>query len=311
MEKTWTPLELVKVSAGYLAQKSVPQARLDAEVLLAHVLGCKGRVGLYAAFEKPVEGEALARYRELIRRRAAREPVSRILGEREFMGLPFRVTPAVLSPRPETEILVEAVVRRIEGPKKRRSEQETPADGAAPAAPSAPATPRILDLGTGSGCIALAVAAQCPGARITAIDLSAEALAVARENADRLGLAERVEFREGDWFGACRPGETFDYVLSNPPYIADGDPEVWPEVRDYDPPGALYAGPDGLAAHKRIASGVEIWLNPGAFVFLEVGAGQAAQVCRMLRETTLLEEISAIRDHAGIDRVVTARRPAL
>ncbi len=369
-EKIWKPLELVKVSADYLSTKQVPNPRLDAELLLCDIMGLKRRVDLYAGFEREVSGKELSSYRELIRRRAAREPVSRILGRREFMGLTFAVTPDVLSPRPETELLVETAIEAVR-PKKpepelsadepveqsaAEAETEQPemmpeelerlldsygedaddpdaddkASAAAPArtrsAASSPAAKkaapngrknrepamrgpalRALDLGTGSGCIAIALAAMLPEARVTAVDASPGALAVAKENAKKAGVAERIEFRRGDWFAACRDGEKFDVALSNPPYLVKGDDGIWPEVGLYDPPMALYGGQDGLDCYRRIIPDLAEWLVPGGLALFEVGAGQAGKVADLLAGNGF-ESVGAIKDYAGIERVVKGRR---
>lgn len=359
-EKLWLPLDLVKVTADYLGSRRVPSPRLDAEVLLCEVLGLARRVDLYAGFEREISGKELAAYRELIKRRAAREPVSRILGRRDFMGLSFSVTPDVLSPRPETELLVEAALelfrpKRPETPEPAAPEEAEPeADGVAealaqylddyardadsdeepetagPAKPArAPggmaagkkreAAPRpppsdpafaALDLGTGSGCIAVALAALCPGARVTAVDASPKALAVAKKNAKAAGVEARVQFRQGDWFAACRDGDRYDVVLSNPPYLVEGDPDIWPEVSRYDPPTALYGGKDGLDCYRRLIPDAAEWLAPEGWLLLETGAGQAARVAEMLRGRGF-REVNVGRDYAGVDRVVRAKAPGL
>lgn len=340
--KTWTPPALVKTSAEYLAGKGVPGAKLDAELLLCHALGAGKRLELYTGFDRPLEESELAAYRELVRRRAAREPVSHILGRREFMGLSFAVTPDVLAPRPETEILVEQALALLSPPRRKRSEEYfarleaalPPGTAAAEIEParvaeSGPAdetfspeerpvsplwekeTLKVLDLCTGSGCIAAAVAAMCPRARVVATDVSAAALAVAEKNAAAAGVAERIEFRRGDMFAACVAGEGFDLVLSNPPYLVEGDPAIWPEVRDYEPALALYGGDDGLDFQRIIANETEKWLNPGGWLLVEVGCGQAEAVQKLLGAATLLDGIGAVRDHCGIDRVVAARKPEL
>ena len=364
MPPPWTPLALVKTSADYLTGKGVPGARLDAEILLCRALGLRGRVELYAGFERAVAPAELDRYREWIRRRAAREPVSRILGEKEFMGLRFAVTPAVLSPRPESEILVEAALARLRPPKPRaapsRGAVEPEEDGAADAAagawmdalldayaqgggedddPDAPEVPtppvaaagpprpppprwrgaaaaaavpaapaRILDMGTGSGCLAVALAVRHPAARVAAVDISAEALAVARANARELGVGDRVEFRLGDWWDACAPDEAFDVIVSNPPYLTEGDPDIWPEARDYDPPKALYGGGDGLAFFRRLAEGWPGRLKAGGWLLAEVGFGQSERVADAWRASGL-SDVEIINDHADIGRVVAGRRP--
>ena len=368
-EKTWKPLDLIKVSAEYLAGKDVPGPRLDAEVLLCATLGLARRVDLYANFERTVSGKELSSYRELIRRRSLREPVSRILGRREFMGLAFKVTPDVLSPRPETELLAEAVIECV-NPKKNTlpSEEEAAEENARtdsadaseelmsaelaqlldsyaedvdddsdlerdgitlsrPAAHSAPKRapapagkkPRqeaarvsatILDLGTGSGCIAVSLAAHLPGSRVVAVDASPKALAVAKKNAQQAGVGERVDFRQGDWFAGCRGGERFDVIVSNPPYLVEGDGEIWPEVSRYDPPAALYGGQDGLDCYRRIIPNAPDWLAPEGWLFFEVGAGQARRVADMLTRRGF-REVDVLADYGGVDRVVKGKAPIL
>jgi len=367
-EKAWKPLELVKVSADYLASKEVRQARLDAELLLCDIMGLERRVDLYAGFEREISGKELTQYRELIKRRAAREPVSRILGRREFMGLAFAVTPEVLSPRPETELLVEAAVEVVRPKKAAFPADETAgaepaadapeeADGESPemaahlamlldsyaedsddpdgeneialspgvpvrgavrrapppepkrSAAKAETAPRdrvrILDLGTGSGCIAVSLAALLPEAVVLAVDASPGALAVARGNAKNAGVAERIAFRRGDWFAGCRDGEKFDVIVSNPPYLVKEDPEIWPEVALYDPPMSLYGGSDGLDCYRRIIPDLGNWLAEGGTVLLEVGDGQAGRVAEMLANAGF-SEVSKIRDYGGVERVVKA-----
>ncbi len=365
-EKQWKPLELVKVTADYLASKGVDSPKLDAEILLCEALGLKQRIELYAGFEQVVEPERLARYRAMVRRRAAREPVSRILGAREFMGKRFAVNQRVLSPRPETEMLVEAVIAFF-NPKTfaiAEEEPETAADNSElgdalqaelsrlldsygedigeeeideepdpqpetltlrqaarqrssrrqcaaarpcsrPEQPAGKAGEKILELGTGSGCIAVALAAALPQAALVAVDISREALDTAAGNARRLGLDGRIEFRLGDWFSSCRPGEAFDAIVSNPPYLVEGDPAIWPEVADYDPPLALYGGSDGLACYKKITAEAPAWLRPGGGIFLEVGSGQAEAVSSLLQQYRF-SRIERQKDYAGCERLVQA-----
>ncbi len=321
--KTWTPLPLVKTTAAFFADKGIDSARLDAELLLCHVLGLANRIELYTGFERPLTSAEVDAYRAFVRRRAAREPVSHILGYRDFMGIRFRVTPAVLAPRPETEILVEEAVRWIEGRTAgppdlavEESGSEAPAEEEAagpggeavdPGAARGSAPARVLDLGTGSGCIGVSVAALCPGATVVATDIDPETLAVARTNAEDAGVADRVELREGDLFAACMPGDTFDLILCNPPYVAEGDPEVWPEVRDYEPAVAVFSGADGFEFHQRVAAEAETWLNPGGALLLEVGAGQAEDVQALVDRAQGLVPERTLADHAGVARVVVAR----
>lgn len=237
-------------AAARLRAAGVPDAAADARRLLAHALGlAPGRLTL--ALPGPLPEAAAARFAEAVARRAARQPVAQILGERLFWGRPFRVTPDVLDPRPETETLVAAALE----------------------APFA----RMLDLGTGSGCLLLTLLAECPGATGLGTDISAAALAVAADNATRLGLAARAAFARADWFSGV--SGFFDLIVSNPPYIAAAEwATLAPEVRDWEPRAALTPGEDGLAAYRAIAAGAGGHLAPGGRLVLEVGAGQGEAV---------------------------------
>ncbi len=281
--KARTPLELVRLAAGYLAEKGVSSPRLDAEVLLAHVLGVP-RIRLYTEFDKPLEPAEVAAYREAVRRRARREPVAYITGEREFWSLRLRVDPRVLIPRPETEVLVETCLARMG------------AEGV------------LLDLGTGSGAVALALLSERPGWRAVGVDVSAGALEVARGNARSLGLAERLDLRAGDLYGPVA-GERFDLIVSNPPYVPSAELDrLEPEVSRYEPRGALDGGPDGLAVLRRIAGRARHHLEPGGFLAVEIGAGQGPAV-RQLLEGAGLAGVRVVPDHAGRDRVAVGLWP--
>ncbi len=279
---TRTPLELVRLATGYLAEKGVATPRLDAEVLLAHVLGVE-RIRLYTEFDKPLEEPEVAAFREALRRRARREPVAYITGEREFWSLPFRVGPGVLVPRPETELLVEAA---LEG---------------------APPEGRILDLGVGSGCVLLAFLTERPGWTGVGTDVSDAALALARENAEALGVADRADLRRGDLFAPVA-GERFDRIVSNPPYVPRDEIEgLEPEVSRYEPRGALDGGPDGLDVIRRIAAEAPRFLAPEGRLLLEFGKGQDAAVRDLLAEAGF-SRVEIRRDLAGIPRVAVAGR---
>lgn len=271
----------VDQGAARLAAAGIETARLDARVLAAHGLG-RDPSFILTRPETVLSDQDKTVIDRLLARREAREPVSRILGEREFWSLTFRVTEATLTPRPETETLVEHAVTRI-----RESGR-----GAAPL--------RILDLGTGTGCLLLAVLSELPGASGLGIDLSADAVAVAAENAGRLNLDPRASFQVGDWAdGLAGP---FDVILSNPPYIADGDKSALPpEVREFDPPQALFAGTRGLDAYAAIAPQAAGLLAPGGFVLLELGQGQEADVTAIFARAGLMS-LDARADLAGIVR---------
>jgi release factor glutamine methyltransferase len=222
-------------------------------------------------------------YREAIARRARQEPVQYITGVQEFYGRPFAVTPAVLIPRPETEHLVEAVLALRPAPR------------------------RILDIGTGSGILAITLALEVPNASLTATDISSEALAVAQQNARALGAAERIRLRESDLFASLRKGDRFDCIVSNPPYVATSE-VLEPQVRDYEPVTALYAGDDGLAVYRRLIPESLAHLEPGGDLLLEIGYGQRDAIAKLLI-TSDLTEIQFIEDLQQIPRVAIAQRP--
>jgi release factor glutamine methyltransferase len=235
----------------------------------------------------------VARYRDVVARRAAREPLQYLTGVQEFWSLAFKVTPAVLIPRPETEGLIDAFLRLCETP-----------------------DPVVLDIGTGSGCLAVTVAREIPGARVLAVDLSEAALAVARENAAAHGVAARIDFRRGDLFDPFRrPGSDLagrvDFILTNPPYLGDDEfPGLMPEVRDHEPRGALSAGPDPLAAHRRLARECVEFLKPGGYLIAEMGLGQETALRPLYGGQPGLEVAVVNRDLAGIPRVlVVSARP--
>ncbi len=284
----WTVLELLRSATTHLAEHGAEDARLDAELLLARVLGCD-RVGLYVAHDRPVGDEDRAAFRELVRRRSRGEPVAYILGQREFHGLSFQVDRRCLVPRPETEHLVDEAVRRL------RSRP-----------PDAPA-PRILDLGTGSGCIAVSLAREFPGAHVTAVDLAPEALEVARRNAQALVPDALLRFLEGDLFSPVPPGESWDLVLSNPPYIGDAEWGDLPtEVRAFEPPLALRAGPDPWIYYDRILGGVRGRMSPGGAVILELPGDPSPPVGRWSPLLAPETPLRVLADLAGRPRVLVA-----
>jgi release factor glutamine methyltransferase len=263
----------------------IESPELDARILIGHALALD-HARLVAAEKQELSGSAASQIEALAKRRLAREPVARILGEKEFWGLSFRVTPAVLVPRPETETVVELALSL--------------ADRAAPL--------RIIDLGVGSGAILLALLCELPRARGTGIDIAGDALDVARANAERLGLVDRAEFALCDF--AAVDG-TFDLVVSNPPYIASpyiasiDIAALAPEVRDHDPRHALDGGPDGLAAYRTIAAIAPRLLRPGGYLVVEIGAGQETAASKLLAQNGLV--IAAARhDLSGILRALAA-----
>jgi release factor glutamine methyltransferase len=279
-QETWTVLKVLTWTKGYLAEKGVENARLEAEWLLCAALGLD-RVGLYVNFDRPLTEAELAAYRGMVMRRARREPLQYILGTQEFMGLDFEVSSAVLIPRHDTETLVEEAVR-LGGDAK-----------------------RILDMGAGSGCIAVTLAKKLHGAELFGVEKSPEALAMARRNAERHGTA--VTLREGSLFEPFT-GERFDLIVSNPPYIPTGViAELQPEVRDHEPRAALDGGPDGLAFYRVIIPAALDYLNTGGWLLVVVGAVQAEQVRALFGETGKFGELFTAKDQGGIERVVGGR----
>ncbi len=282
-----TLLEFLQVTAKFLAGKGVDGARLDAELLLAEVLGLT-RTQLYTNFERPLAEGEIARFRELVRRRAAREPVAYITGRREFWSLDFVVDRRVLVPRPETELLVELAVEAV----RARGVEH----------------PLVADVGTGSGAIAVAIAKELPGARVVATDRSEAALEIAPANAGRHGVADRIEFRRGDGCDALAGAGPFDVVVSNPPYIRSAEMDsLAPEVREWEPRWALEAGSDGMSVTTPLVERAFALLAPGGSLLVEVGT-QAALV-REAFERGGYGNVAVRRDLAGLERVVAGRRP--
>ncbi|CAM4516818.1 peptide chain release factor N(5)-glutamine methyltransferase [Corallococcus exiguus] len=260
MSDVWTIRRLLTWTTGHFEKRGVDAPRLTTEILLAHVLKT-GRVRLYVDLDRPLSKDELAAFKALIERRMAGEPTNYLTGTKEFYNRPFKVDARVLIPRPETELLVEAVLHSV------------PKD-----APS-----RVLDVCTGSGCIAISVAAERPQATVLATDLSKDACALARENAQALGVAERVSVLEGDLFSPLPPDATFRVVVSNPPYIDSGDiAGLSAEVRR-EPRLALDGGPDGLVALRRVIEGARRVLEPGGLLALEMGETQGSAVLELLR----------------------------
>jgi release factor glutamine methyltransferase len=267
--------------------------RLDVELLLGRALGAT-RAELLSEPARALSADEAAAFEALLDRRLAREPVAYILGHRAFRTIDLEVTPAVLIPRPETETLVEVALEALAA---------TPIAG-----PDPDDEPLAVDVGTGSGCIALALAAEDPFVRVVATDVDPGALAVARGNASRLGLARRVEFVLSDLFADVgeRP---FDLVVSNPPYVpADEYVALEPNVRDYEPRIALYGGVDGLDFYRRLVPGAALLLRPGGTLAVEVGAGQADAVAAILDAAGAYETAQRRDDLAGVPRVVYSRR---
>lgn len=282
---TWTTLAVLDWTTKRFSDAGIASARLEAQLLLAHVLGCS-RVQLYTGFDKPLAETELTGYRELIRRRLGGEPVAYLLGEHEFWGMPFTIDANVLVPRPDTETVVEVA-------------RATRADRSAPC--------RVLDLCTGSGAIAVSLAKELPAARVVATDVSAAAAALARKNAERNGLAERVDVREGDLWAPVA-GERFDLIASNPPYIASAViPTLSAEVRR-EPVIALDGGADGMAFYDRICAAAREHLEPGGALVVEHGYDQADAV-RARFEAAGLTGVTLVRDLGKNPRVTWGLAP--
>lgn len=281
MQELWTIGRILKWTEQYFKQKNIESPRLDAEVLLSHILG-RERIYLYVHFDEPLEPTELARYREAIKQRVQRVPVAYIIGEKEFMGLTFKVTADTLVPRPDTEILVQAAVERL----RARGE-----------------APRFADIGTGSGAICLSVLHFLPKAQADTVDISPAARAIAEENAAALEVADRVTFHTGDLLAPL--AGNYDAILSNPPYIPDDDiAALAPEVRLKEPHTALAGGKDGLDFYRRLTADAPALLKDGGFLALEVGIHQAAPVAALAVPSFSRTEI--LKDYAGIERVVIA-----
>jgi len=276
----WDVLKILNWTKGYLSEKGVENPRLEAEWMLCEALSLD-RVGLYLNFDKPLSEHELASYRGMVGRRGKREPLQYILGSQEFMGLDYQVSPAVLIPRHDTEVLVTWAIQR----------------GAS--------ADSILDIGSGSGCVAVALAKALPRAQIFSVDISGEALAVARGNAEKNGAP--VQFFQGSLFEPFA-GRRFDMIVSNPPYIPAAElATLQQEVRGFEPLSALDGGADGLDFYRRITEQASGHLNPGGWLLFEVGAGQAPQVLGLLRAGGFSADCFRQTDAAGIERVVGGR----
>lgn len=283
-DEPWTIARLLTWTTDFLRRRGSESPRLDAEVMLAHVLGWE-RVQLYTHYEQEAGERARAEFRELVRRRAEGSPVAYLVGRKEFYALPLVVSPEVLIPRPESEFVV---VEFLEVAKNLES-------------------PRAVDVGTGSGCLAIACTHQHQSARFIAIDVSAAALALARANAERHGVADRIDFRQGDLLEPVRDEPPFDVILSNPPYIpTDVIPTLEPGVRDYEPHRALDGGADGLRVVSRLIDQAVPLLKPDGHLILEIGTAQEAPVRSLIEAHAEFRLSPTIRDLQKHPRVIRA-----
>lgn len=279
----WTIESILRVTRDFFSSKGIESARLDAELLLSYVLDLN-RVQLYTHFDRPLDTEEQDRYRDLVRRRAALEPVAYILGEKEFYGRNFVVGPSVLVPRPETEHLIDAVLRW--------AAQRDVA--------------RIADIGTGSGCIAITLALELSEVSVVATDLSADALKVAKENARSHGVFDRIEWHCCDLFPEGARG--FDVVASNPPYIAEGDAEVEVSVHVHEPHLALFSGADGLDLIRRLVAAAPGRLEEPGLLAFELGAMQADSVAALAPDFSFIDDLQGYRRIALWERTPQSLR---
>ena len=287
----WTILRMILWSAEYLTGKGVEAGRLDAEWLLSTALGVD-RLQLYLQYDRPLSPEEREAFKPLLRRRASREPLQYIIGRAAFRQLELKTDPRVLIPRPETEVLVQEVL-----------------DWASAAGKS---LGRVWEMGTGTGAVALSLAVEGACTTIVATDSSPDALSVAADNAERYDVSGLLEFREGSLFEPLEEGEEFDVIVSNPPYIAEGEKgELQPEVRDWEPPEALFAGEDGLDVIRQLVAGAPEHLLAGGFLALECGLGQAERIATDLNGTGAFAAVRIRPDLTGRPRFVIAERGAV
>jgi len=292
MAEDWTIGRLLAWTTQFLKDRGADSPRLDAEILLAESRGCR-RIELYTSFENVPAEDVRTRFRELVRRRAEGMPVAYLVGRREFYSMSFRVSPDVLIPRPETELLL---VRLLDLIKER-------------AATASAAPPRVVDVGTGSGVLAVCAARQAKNCQVTAVDISREALDIARANAADHGVAERITFVEGDLLEPLAAEPAFDFIVSNPPYVSESEWKVLArDVRDFEPRGALVAGPRGSEVIERLVPQAAERLFPGGWLLTEISPMIEVDVRRIIADDPRWELAATIKDLAGNARVVPARR---
>lgn len=281
----WTVKKLLNWTTGFFKNHQIESPRLDAELLLAHVLH-KSRIYLYTNFDLIVEPFELAQYRECIQKRIQGISTAAIIGEKDFMGLTFKVNESVLIPRPDTETWLEKIIQYYRNKPLLK----------------------VADLGTGSGAILLSFLYYCKEDTGVGIDISEEALKTAEENGKSLNLAERVEWRKGDYISALKDGELFDGILSNPPYIPSKDIESLQTEVQHEPRLALDGGKDGLDFYRRLAEKADVFLKPGGFLAVEFGIYQAGDVVNLLKNTGKYDSFEVIDDYGGIQRAVYCRK---
>lgn len=284
--EAWTIRRVLEWTLEYLGRHGSETPRLDAEVLLAFACDCP-RIQLYTRYDEELPEPVRSRMRGLVKRRAEAEPVAYLVGHREFFSLDFEVTRDVFIPRPDTETLVVEALERLQSV----------------------AAPRVLELGTGSGCIAVALAKNHPGMSVTAVDISPAALEIARRNADRNGVADRIRFIESELFGSVPAGHEYDAVVSNPPYIPRNEIRgLDPQVSRHEPELAIAGGPDGLDIIRRISAESPGYLKPGGLLILECSSEQTEAVSDLLAADQVFGGIQVCSDLSGAPRVVLGRR---
>lgn len=301
-------MDTLRYSAYELAEAGVPNAALEAEVLLCEVLG-KGRAELFASPNDVLDDRTEKNFLEKISQRKEGMPLSYLAGKAYFRYLGLEIRPGVFIPRPETELLVEAIIKELEVRRKKQEERQNPINKRQATGDG----PRILDIGCGSGAIALSLAQEIPDAEVTAVDISSAALEIAAENASKHALQSRVKLIRSDLFeNLSLNGHYhghFDVIVSNPPYIKSEEiAGLQREVRDFEPLEALDGGPDGLDIYRRILSGAHLFLKKNGLIAFEVGFGQAEAVSELINLTGHYEEVKIIPDYAGIDRIVMAEK---
>ncbi|MDO5579985.1 MAG: peptide chain release factor N(5)-glutamine methyltransferase [Planctomycetia bacterium] len=293
--EAWTVQRLLEWTTDYLKKHGSEASRLEAEILLAHSLSLK-RIELYTNFDEIPDEKALARFRDLVKRRGSGEPVAYLTGYKEFYSLDFEVNSAVLIPRPETEQIVLEVVELI----KKRKETDSNS------------TFQILDIGTGSGNIAIALAKNLPGAELTAVDISEKALELARKNAKKHKMEDRIHFIQSDLFSALDLTREFDIIVSNPPYVKESEyRNLDPMVRNFEPKEALLAGPDGTEIIFRLVRDAVPFLKKGGKILIEMSPMIIHQVGDFMREDPHWGEIQILRDFARLERIIVAVRSDL
>lgn len=288
MSETWTIARILSWCGGYFNDKGIESPRLDAELLLAHVLALP-RIQLYVQFDRPLAATELTTFKALVKRRALHEPIAYIIGARDFWSRSFAVTPATLIPRPESELLIEIILKQAK-------------------------TRPLLhgcDIGTGSGCLAITLLTELPSLAMVAVDISPEAITVAAKNAATHGVASRLTLCQKDFFSDSfgDTQATYDVIVSNPPYISEDEILKLPQtVRDFEPKTALAAGADGLRFYPELARFAMRSLNPTGCIAVEIGEEQGPAVSAIFSDAGLAN-VSVKKDYAGNDRVVIANKP--